>query len=623
MKKLLGVIGVLALAAALLPAQGYADLRGSFALVTNGAPFPNGCEQPAIRPGLVIGNPLNANLTAIELYFAFTTRSLVPGREAVRSIVQCVNIDQAFLRGFLTPHLKHDPDANISYFDPAWSHDGRYLAYMQQDFDGANPGLYVQEYDLTGDEVVDATPVGAPILVFSGTARRPAWHPSQYTLSFDSNHEGSFNIYTVDVLPVLGAPVRRTFDDLRAEVMSSWHPNGHDIVYSTNKFGPNVLEIVDIALSSGDPGYLRLAEVNFAFVAHNNADWSSDGNDIFYDAPGSENANNLTAVWKLNVPSQSKCEMQLDINSDSDPGVSTVLNNFAGSGPYNDFMFVTQSGGGLNTWRGNMVGCIQPLPVIAWTTPDVINPGNAQDGLAEYIALDLRFPPETKAAGYVCRLGNVGGEGVRARATIFASPTLAGIAFPVRNDAGGAFVPDDTDLPVVGQGTAQCSDVADTLSTSPLVLERGIRCYVTKRTLVNRMAALGLTDKVVALEVTAYTNLTGRSFKGFAYVKLNKKALGAGSSVALLGNSPNPFNPVTKISFQVTKAGNYAVKVYNVHGALVKTLANRQFDAGVHEVGWDGRTEAGGKAASGVYYAKVLGDVGGDESNSIRLVMAK
>ena len=36
MKKLLGVIGILALAAAMLPAQGYADLRGPFALVSNG-----------------------------------------------------------------------------------------------------------------------------------------------------------------------------------------------------------------------------------------------------------------------------------------------------------------------------------------------------------------------------------------------------------------------------------------------------------------------------------------------------------------------------------------------------------------------------------------------------------
>jgi hypothetical protein len=398
--------------------------------------------------------------------------------------------------------------------------------------------------------------------------------------------------------------------------MSSWHPNGHDIVYSTNKFGPNVLEIVDIAVPSGDPGYLRLAEANFKFVSHNNADYSSDGNDIYYDAPSGETSDGLTAVWKLNVPSQAKCEIQLDILADSDPSVGTVVNQFQGSGPYNDFLFVTQSGGGLNSWRGNPVNsCLTPLPLIANATPSVINPSSPQGGAAEYIQLDLRFPPETKAAGYVCRTTNTGGEGVRVRATIFSSPTLAGLTFPNINDPEG-------DIPAAAAGTAQCVDVADTTSLSPLTIDRTIRCWTTKRTLVNRMNALGLSGKQVALEATAYSNITGRTFKGFAYVKVNKKALGAGS-VTLLGNTPNPFNPVTKISFQVQKAGNYAVKVYNVHGALVKTVANKRFDAGVHEVGWDGRNEAGGKSASGVYFAKVQSDVGGDESNSIRLVMAK
>lgn len=606
MKKLLGVIGILALAAALLPAQGHADLRGSFALVSNGAPHPNGIEQPAIRPGLAIGNPLNANATLIDLYFAYSTRSLVPGREGVRSIYQLVNIDQAFLRGFLDSPLKHHPNADISYFDPAWSHDGRYLAYAQQDFDGGNPGLYVQEYDLTGDEVVDATPVGAPILVYSGSARRPAWHPSQYTLSFDHNAAGSFDVYTVDVLPVLGVPVRRTFDDLRAEQMSSWHPNGHDIVYSTNKFGPNVLEIVDIALAPGDPAYTRLAEANFKFVSHNNADFSSDGNDIFYDAPSGEDPNGLQAIWKLNIPSQAKCEVQLDILSDADPSVSGIENVTAEGLPYNDYMFVTQSGGALNVWRGNaLTSCLTPLPMAVAIDPPTIN----LNSNAPYITADLRFPQETLDAGYVSRLGNVGGEGVRHRASIFASPTLIGLAAPVLSDPN---------IPPAPAGTAQCVEVADETTNPPGIM---IRCWWTKRTVANRMIALGLTDKTVPMQVTAYSNWTGRPFQGFAYVKVTKG--GQAGSVALLGNSPNPFNPVTKIKFAVEKAGNYAVKVYNVHGALVKTLADSRFDVGVHEVGWDGRNVAGSKAASGVYYAKVHSTIDGDESNSIRLVLAK
>jgi hypothetical protein len=433
-----------------------------------------------------------------------------------------------------------------------------------------------------------------------------------YTLSYDSNSAGSFDIYTVDFAPgccPASPPVRRTFDNIRAEQMSSWHPNGHDIVYSTNKFGPNVLEIIDIALSSGDPGYTRLAEANFKFVQHNNADFSSDGNDIFYDAPSGEDPNGLAAIWKLNTSSQSKCEIQLDILSDSDPSVSGIVNHTREGIPFNHYLFVTQSGGGLNTWRGNAVNsCLTPLPMAVQTDPAVINPGNQL-----YFNTFMRFPAETKAAGYVCRSGNVGGEGVRIRTSIFNSPVLLGNLAPT--------VISDPALPPGQAGTgSQCNDIVDTLSTSPLVTERVIRCTWRRRTVIDRMTALGLTDKQVSLQMTAYSNWTGRPFQGFAIVKVTKKA--AAGSIALLGNSPNPFNPVTQIKFAVERAGTYSVKVYNVHGALVKTLANKQFDAGVHEVGWDGRNMAGSKTASGVYYAKVHSTTG-DESNSIRLVLTK
>ena len=622
MKKLLGVIGILALAAAMLPAQGYADLRGPFALVSNGAPHPNGIEQPAIRPGgagdiMVIANPLDAGQTLVEFFFAYTTRSLVPGHESVRSIYQLANVDQAYLRGFLDMPLKHDPLADVSYFDPAWSYDGKYLAYVQVNLDGTGQGIWVQEYNVSDDEVVAATPVGSAFQVYSGPGRRPAWHPSQYTLSFDTNAGGSFDIYTMDVDPMTqtaSAPVRRTFDNLRAEQMSSWHPNGHDIVYSTNKFGPNVLEIIDIALSSGDPGYTRLAEANFKFVQHNNADFSSDGNDIFYDAPSGEDPNGLAAIWKLNIPSQAKCEVQLDILSDSDPSVSGIVNHTGAVGnqvAYNHFLFVTQSGGGLNTWRGNAVtSCQTPLAMAIETEPAIIN--NNQGQL--YFNTYMRFPAETKAAGYVCRSGNVGGEGVRVRSSIYSSPVLLG-------NLSATTISDPALPPPIAGTASQCYDLIDTLSTSPLVTDRVLKCTWRRRTVIDRMTALGLTDKQVALPMTAYSNWSGRPFKGFAYVKVTKNA--TAGSVTLLNNSPNPFNPVTKIKFAVEKSGNYAVKVYNVHGALVKTLANRNYDAGVHEVGWDGRNEAGGKAASGVYYAKVHSSVPGEESNSIRMVLAK
>lgn len=41
----------------------------------------------------------------------------------------------------------------------------------------------------------------------------------------------------------------------------------------------------------------------------------------------------------------------------------------------------------------------------------------------------------------------------------------------------------------------------------------------------------------------------------------------------LNGNYPNPFNPTTTISFEVSEAVSYQVKIYTAHGALVEEIA--------------------------------------------------
>jgi hypothetical protein len=68
-------------------------------------------------------------------------------------------------------------------------------------------------------------------------------------------------------------------------------------------------------------------------------------------------------------------------------------------------------------------------------------------------------------------------------------------------------------------------------------------------------------------------------------------------------NAPNPFNPITKISYSIKAPGHMTLKVYNVRGELVKTLINGHVEAdGVVE--WDGTNSQGGKVSSGVYFAK-------------------
>jgi hypothetical protein len=71
-------------------------------------------------------------------------------------------------------------------------------------------------------------------------------------------------------------------------------------------------------------------------------------------------------------------------------------------------------------------------------------------------------------------------------------------------------------------------------------------------------------------------------------------------------NYPNPFNPQTTIAFSVRDRGVVSLKVYNVAGELVRTLASEEFTAGAHTKVWDGRNDAGQPVSSGVYFYKLV-----------------
>ncbi|MBK8127770.1 MAG: T9SS type A sorting domain-containing protein [bacterium] len=68
----------------------------------------------------------------------------------------------------------------------------------------------------------------------------------------------------------------------------------------------------------------------------------------------------------------------------------------------------------------------------------------------------------------------------------------------------------------------------------------------------------------------------------------------------LAQNYPNPFNPETVIEFALPKAANTLLKVYDLLGREVATLADAPLEAGVHRVAFNGKT-----LASGVYFYRI------------------
>jgi hypothetical protein len=70
----------------------------------------------------------------------------------------------------------------------------------------------------------------------------------------------------------------------------------------------------------------------------------------------------------------------------------------------------------------------------------------------------------------------------------------------------------------------------------------------------------------------------------------------------VLGARPNPFRASTHIVLEIPATTEGALRIYDVNGRLVTTLADGTFTAGRHVTAWDGRGTDGRRVASGIYF---------------------
>ena len=78
----------------------------------------------------------------------------------------------------------------------------------------------------------------------------------------------------------------------------------------------------------------------------------------------------------------------------------------------------------------------------------------------------------------------------------------------------------------------------------------------------------------------------------------------------LYQNYPNPFNPETWIPFTLLKTERVSIRIYDMAGRSIRTLELGEKAAGVYTskgkaAYWDGRSDAGEKVASGVYFYRI------------------
>ena len=70
-------------------------------------------------------------------------------------------------------------------------------------------------------------------------------------------------------------------------------------------------------------------------------------------------------------------------------------------------------------------------------------------------------------------------------------------------------------------------------------------------------------------------------------------------------NFPNPFNPETRIYFEIPENQHVQIVVYDLLGYQVRTITNQSYTPGHYILNWDGRNQTGQQVASGAYILRM------------------
>ncbi len=88
----------------------------------------------------------------------------------------------------------------------------------------------------------------------------------------------------------------------------------------------------------------------------------------------------------------------------------------------------------------------------------------------------------------------------------------------------------------------------------------------------------------------------------------------------LHANFPNPFNPTTTISYDLSRSGYVDLAVYDMLGQRINSLVTGSQPTGNYTYSWDGRDARGHVVSSGVYFYRLELDGRGSQSRVMTLL---
>ncbi len=151
-------------------------------------------------------------------------------------------------------------------------------------------------------------------------------------------------------------------------------------------------------------------------------------------------------------------------------------------------------------------------------------------------------------------------------------------------------------------------------------LEREVEIYgeteALKDTLIDISLRYNIRSRYTAYIADYKTVFTGVESSDKTWVKM--------PTCYLIGNYPNPFNPITTIQFYLSQESGDAkvklIRIFNALGQLVAVIDISHYSPGLHSIQFDGRDFYGNPLPAGLYFVRLQV---GDEVSTIRVALVK
>ena len=147
-----------------------------------------------------------------------------------------------------------------------------------------------------------------------------------------------------------------------------------------------------------------------------------------------------------------------------------------------------------------------------------------------------------------------------------------------------------------------------------IIDDSGVECLIDDdmANMATNSAMSALTEGETLANVSGIFNFSYGTYKiqirdmaDLGQLGIDDDFAGVAREFALYPNYPNPFNPETRIRFQLAENSNVRLMIYDVLGRKVRTLVSERMDAGHHVLNWNGLNDAGADVASGMYVYRI------------------